>query len=171
MRVSIQRAVALPVITLRISAFRFLVMSTALDFTRSLICLWSTLLFFQIITAWLGFPVFRLFLSMSLIGYALSSHKLLLSKVSTEVQISFPKLTSLSTALTTTGLPATFSSITAAGLFAAALLTSSAAGVWLPSRATTAAVACLCLLFLCHHKCLPFKLSPGSNCGVPVGGN
>src|SRR5688500_11893002 len=55
-----------------------------------------------------------------------------------------------------TGLPATFCSITAAGLFAAALLISSAASVRLPSLTTTAAVACLSLLFLCNHRYLPF---------------
>ena len=73
------------------------------------------------------------------------------------------KLTSLPAAFTATGLTATFTSITAAGLFAAALLSSSAASVWLPARATTAAVACLCLLLFCDHKpCL----SLSGNCGA-----
>lgn len=66
--------VHLPVVTLRVSAFRSLVISTALCFTGSLICLKTTLLFLQIISARLGFAAFKLFLSMRFIGYALLSH-------------------------------------------------------------------------------------------------
>src|SRR5688500_1090800 len=77
----------LPVVTLWIFAFRFLIMSTPLGFTGSLICLWSTLLFFQIITAWLRFAVFGLLLSMRLIGYALTSHNCSFSNVPKEVLV------------------------------------------------------------------------------------
>lgn len=147
-------------VALRVLALHFLITSTLVGFAASLVRLWATSLLFPIVPRRLSFCVFRLLLSVRFVRYALLSHHCSLQNDN------LPRsLTALPARFSATWLPAAFSSTSAASLFAAALLTSSAAGVRLSALTTTAAVAGLFLLFLSDHRS-SLMSAKGGNCGA-----